>query len=134
MSASYPIVRCGVRCRCPDLDAHRRPPGWFAQTSKNVFIQHRMRPGYNTECAQANKPELGMVSWHPKTSAFSAHARKSKNHQQHLDALRVGASLVPQHLAIETVENEMDELTTEKLRQYLAEQAKELGIDWMIAS
>src|SRR5262249_50786212 len=31
MSASYPIVRCGVRCRCPDLDAHQMPPCWFAQ-------------------------------------------------------------------------------------------------------
>src|SRR5262245_43742323 len=31
MSASYPIVRCGVRCRCPDLDPHQMPPCWFAQ-------------------------------------------------------------------------------------------------------
>src|SRR5262249_12146757 len=31
MSASYPIVRCGVRCRCPDLDPHQMPPCSFAQ-------------------------------------------------------------------------------------------------------
>src|SRR5262245_10508244 len=44
MSASYPIVRCGVRCRCPDLDAHRMPPCWFALTSKNVFICVAIEP------------------------------------------------------------------------------------------
>src|SRR6516225_6724348 len=38
MGASYPIIRRGVRCRCPDLDAHQMPPCWFAQTLKNVFI------------------------------------------------------------------------------------------------
>jgi hypothetical protein len=42
--------------------------------------------------------------------------------------LRVVASLVPQHLAIEAFEEEFDEMTTEELRQYLAIQAKELGL------
>jgi hypothetical protein len=42
--------------------------------------------------------------------------------------LRVVASLVPQHLAIETIESEMDEMTSAELRQYLAVQAKELGL------
>jgi hypothetical protein len=42
--------------------------------------------------------------------------------------LRVIASLVPQHLAIETIENEMDEMSSAELRRYLAEQARELGL------
>src|SRR5262249_10465813 len=45
MGAFYPIIRRGVRCRCPDLDAHQMPPCWFAQILKNVFIEHRMSPG-----------------------------------------------------------------------------------------
>src|SRR6516164_2776102 len=45
MSTPYPIVRCGVRCRCPDLDAHRMPPCWFAQTSKNV-LRDRIALGF----------------------------------------------------------------------------------------
>src|SRR5262249_8852643 len=44
MGASYPIIRRGVRCRCPDLDAHQMPPCWFAQILKNVFID-RMSAG-----------------------------------------------------------------------------------------
>jgi hypothetical protein len=42
--------------------------------------------------------------------------------------LRVIASLVPRHLAIETIGDEFDEMTTTELRQYLAEQARELGL------
>jgi hypothetical protein len=34
--------------------------------------------------------------------------------------LRVVASLVPRHLAIETIGDEFDEMTTEELREYLA--------------
>src|SRR5215831_11931857 len=44
MGASYPIIRRGVRCRCPDLDAHQMPPCWFAQILKNAFID-RMSAG-----------------------------------------------------------------------------------------
>ena len=42
--------------------------------------------------------------------------------------LRVVASLVPRHLAIETIGDEFDDMTSEELRQYLAEQAKALGL------
>jgi hypothetical protein len=42
--------------------------------------------------------------------------------------LRVVASLVPRHLAIQTIGDEFDDMTTTELRQYLAEQARELGL------
>ena len=42
--------------------------------------------------------------------------------------LRVVASLVPQHLAIETIGDDIDEMTAAELRQYLAAQARELGL------
>jgi hypothetical protein len=41
--------------------------------------------------------------------------------------LRVVASLIPQHLAIEAMD-EIDEMTSAELRQYLAQQARELGL------
>jgi hypothetical protein len=41
--------------------------------------------------------------------------------------LRVVASLIPQHLAIEA-RDEFADMTTEELRQYLGEQAKALGL------
>ena len=42
--------------------------------------------------------------------------------------IRVIASLLPRHLAIETVEDEFDAMTSAELRQYLAVQARELGL------
>jgi hypothetical protein len=42
--------------------------------------------------------------------------------------LRVVASLVPRHLAIQTIGDEFDDMTTEELRQYLAVEARELGL------
>ena len=41
--------------------------------------------------------------------------------------LRVVASLIPQHLAIEAFD-EFDGMTTGELRRHLAEQARELGL------
>jgi hypothetical protein len=41
--------------------------------------------------------------------------------------LRVVASLIPQHLAIEA-RDEFADMTSAELRQYLAEQAKQLGL------
>src|SRR6516162_4605865 len=49
MSTPYPIVRCGVRCRCPDLDAHRMPPCWFAQTSKECLYTTPNAPGLSNQ-------------------------------------------------------------------------------------
>src|SRR5262249_46926218 len=49
MSTPYPIVRCGVRCRCPDLDAHRMPPCWFAQTSKKCLYTTPNAPGLSNQ-------------------------------------------------------------------------------------
>src|SRR5262245_48829705 len=63
MGASYPIIRRGVRCRCPDLDAHQMPPCWFAQILKNVFID-RMRAGEFRKIHQhgnASHPLLGLL-------------------------------------------------------------------------
>ena len=42
--------------------------------------------------------------------------------------LRVVASLVPRHLAIETIGDEFDGMTAQELRQYLAVKARELGL------
>jgi hypothetical protein len=41
--------------------------------------------------------------------------------------LRVVASLIPQHLAIEAID-EFDGMTIAELRRHLAEQARELGL------